>query len=73
MTILFADAGGAKLAGRDKMVAALQRLAQNHGQSTLPGQIQAFGISGAMGHGLRRLMMSHPPLEERIDALKRGA
>jgi heat shock protein HtpX len=68
-----ADAGGAKLAGRDKMVAALQRLSQNHGQSTLPGQIQAFGISGAVGHGLRRLMMSHPPLEERIDALRRAA
>ncbi len=65
-----ADAGGAQLAGRDKMVAALQRLSQNHGHSTLPGQIQAFGISGAVGHGLRRLMMSHPPLEERIQRLR---
>ena len=68
-----ADAGGAKLAGRDKMVAALQRLSQTYGHSTLPGQIQAFGISGAVGHGLRRLMMSHPPLEERIEALRRAA
>jgi heat shock protein HtpX len=67
-----ADAGGAQLAGRDKMVAALQRLSQTYGHSTLPGQIQAFGISGAVGHGLRRLMMSHPPLEERIDALRRA-
>ena len=67
-----ADAGGARLAGRDKMVAALQRLALNHGQSTLPGQIQAFGISGAVGHGLRRLMLSHPPLEERIQRLRQG-
>ena len=68
-----ADAGGAKLAGRDKMVAALQRLSQTYGHSSLPSQIQAFGISGAVGHGLRRLMMSHPPLEERIDALRRAA
>lgn len=66
-----ADAGGASLAGRDKMVAALQRLAQNHGENTLPKQVAAFGISGAVGHGLRRLMMSHPPLEERIAALRR--
>jgi heat shock protein HtpX len=66
-----ADAGGASLAGRDKMVAALQRLAQNHEQNTLPKQIAAFGISGAVGHGMRRLLMSHPPLEERIAALRR--
>ena len=67
-----ADAGGAKLAGRDKMIAALQRLSLNHGQSTLPSQIQAFGISGAIGHGLGRLMMSHPPLEERIQRLRQA-
>ncbi|MGV8941536.1 MAG: protease HtpX [Lysobacter sp.] len=66
-----ADAGGASLAGRDKMVAALQRLAQNHEQNTLPKQVAAFGISGAVGHGMRRLLMSHPPLEERIAALRR--
>ncbi len=65
-----ADAGGASLAGRDKMVAALERLAQNHGQNSLPKQIAAFGISGAVGHGLKRLLMSHPPLEERIVALR---
>jgi heat shock protein HtpX len=65
-----ADAGGAQLAGREKMIAALQRLSQTYGHSTLPGQIQAFGISGAVGHGLRRLMMSHPPLEERILRLR---
>jgi heat shock protein HtpX len=33
----------------------------------------AFGISGHIGHGLKRLFMTHPPLEERIAALKRGA
>jgi heat shock protein HtpX len=65
-----ADAGGATLAGRDKMIAALERLAQNHGQTTLPKQVAAFGISGGTGGGLRRLLMSHPPLDERIKALR---
>ena len=65
-----ADAGGASLAGRDKMIAALQRLGQTYGHSTLPSQVEAFGISGAVGHGLRRLFLSHPPLEERIQALR---
>ena len=48
-----ADAGGAKLAGRQKMIGALERLAQNHGQSTLARS--AFGISGAVAHGLKNL------------------
>jgi len=65
-----ADAGGAALAGRHKMIAALERLALNQGANTLPKQIAAFGISGGMGHGLKRLLMSHPPLEERIAALR---
>lgn len=65
-----ADIGGATLAGKEKMIAALQRLGQNHGVSTLPKQVEAFGISGAMAHGLRKLLMSHPPLEERIAALR---
>jgi heat shock protein HtpX len=65
-----ADAGGASLAGRNKMIAALERLAQNHGVSTLPKQVAAFGISGGNGGGLRRLLMSHPPLDERIAALR---
>ncbi|MCL6619605.1 protease HtpX [Thermomonas hydrothermalis] len=65
-----ADAGGAALAGRHKMIAALERLAEMHGASTLPKQIAAFGISGGMGHGLARLLMSHPPIEERIEALR---
>ncbi|MBP6798714.1 MAG: protease HtpX, partial [Luteimonas sp.] len=58
------------LAGKPKMIAALERLAQNHGQNTLPKQIAAFGISGGIGHGLRKLLMSHPPLEQRIAALR---
>ena len=64
-----ADTGGATLAGRDKMIAALERLAQNHGESTLPKQMAAFGISGG-SLGLGRLLMSHPPLAERIAALR---
>ena len=65
-----ADAGGAQLAGRHKMIAALEKLALNHGHSTLPTQIAAFGIAGGMGEGLRRLFLSHPPLAERIAALR---
>ena len=65
-----ADAGGAHLAGRRKMIAALERLSQNHGQSTLPAQMEAFGIAGGVGQGLRKLFMSHPPLAERIAALR---
>ena len=65
-----ADAGGAQLAGRQKMIAALERLSQNHGQSTLPAQVEAFGIAGGMGQGLRKLFLSHPPLPERIAALR---
>lgn len=61
-----ADAGGAQLAGRQRMIAALQRLSLAHGDNTLPRTIQAFGISGGAHLGLRRLLMSHPPLEERI-------
>jgi len=67
-----ADAGGASLAGREKMVSALERLRSSVAQPHLPDQLAAFGISGNVGHGLRRLFMTHPPLEERIEALKRG-
>ncbi|HQY81295.1 protease HtpX [Thermomonas sp.] len=68
-----ADAGAATLAGRHKMIAALERLAQTHGHSSLPKQVAAFGISGGDGGGLKRLLMSHPPLEERIAALRNAA
>lgn len=63
-----ADAGGANLAGREKMIAALERLKINHEQATLPEKMAAFGISG--GHGFTRLLMTHPPLDERIAALR---
>ena len=65
-----ADDGGARLAGRQKMIAALERLAGNQGQSTLPAQVEAFGIAGGIGQGMRKLFMSHPPLAERIAALR---
>jgi heat shock protein HtpX len=63
-----ADAGGARLAGREKMIAALRRLASGE-QHDLPQQMAAFGISGTRPAGFRRFFMSHPPLEERIAAL----
>jgi len=68
-----ADAGGARLAGRGKMIAALERLRQLHEPSQLPSQMAAFGINGGLGDGLRKLLMTHPPLEERIEALRRRA
>lgn len=65
-----ADAGGANLAGRQKMIAALQRLQQNQAED-LPGELAAFGINGGRPSGLRALFMSHPPLEDRIAALQK--
>ena len=67
-----ADAGGAKLAGRQSMISALQGLQRVHQPAELPEALQAFGIAGGPAGGLRRLFMSHPPLEERIAALQRG-
>jgi heat shock protein HtpX len=65
-----ADAGGASLAGRGKMIGALQALQRQHDPHDLPGEFAAFGISGGIGDGIKRLFMSHPPLEERIAALQ---
>lgn len=63
-----ADSGGASLAGRGNMIAALESLkASTPGQ--LPEHMQAFGISAGPGR-FGRLFMSHPPLEERIAALR---
>lgn len=66
-----ADEGGARLAGRERMISALERLSQTYGETTLPRQVQAFGISGHVARGLSRLFMTHPPLPERIEALRR--
>ncbi len=67
-----ADAGGASLAGREKMIAALQRLKVASGQTQLPDQLVAFGISGSVKEGLGRLLRTHPSLDDRIAALRRG-
>jgi len=64
-----ADAGGAALAGRGKMIAALERLKAAYEPSHLPDQMAAFGIASP-GGGLAKLMSSHPPLEDRIAALR---
>ncbi|WP_439496092.1 protease HtpX [Bosea sp. (in: a-proteobacteria)] len=64
-----ADRGGAELAGRRPMIAALHRLAALH-PGPLPDKMAAFGIAGGAGGGLKRLFMTHPPLKERIAALE---
>ena len=63
-----ADSGGATLAGKQKMIAALQKLQGNQMESQLDGQLTAFGISGK--RGMSEMFMSHPPLEKRIAALR---
>lgn len=67
-----ADEGGAKAAGTGNMIAALERLKAGTNEP-LPGQFNAFGIGGGAGAGLKKLFMSHPPLEERIEALRGSA
>ena len=65
-----ADYGGAHLAGKENMIAALERLNMQHA-APLPEKMAAFGIAGGGGaSGFKRLFMTHPPLEERIAALK---
>jgi len=67
-----ADAGGAHLTSNRKMADALRRLQTAGEPQDLPsGEFAAFGISGGIGDGLKRLFMSHPPLEERIAVLQR--
>jgi heat shock protein HtpX len=68
-----ADAGGARLAGTPNMVGALEVLqaeVRRRQPAGLPQQMQAFGISAGVPTGFKRLFMSHPPLEERIAALR---
>lgn len=67
-----ADAGGAKLAGSHKMIAALEKLKRNQEGSQLPDQLTAFGISGVRKSKFGELFLSHPPLEQRIAALEQA-
>jgi heat shock protein HtpX len=67
-----ADAGGASLASRGKMIAALEALKRAHEPTQLPSQLSAMGISGGGAQGLKKLFLSHPPLEERIEVLRAG-
>jgi heat shock protein HtpX len=68
-----ADAGGARLAGRNKMIGALRALQGAQAPANLPESLEAFGISSGPRIGLRKLLMSHPPLEVRIKALQESA
>lgn len=66
-----ADAGGAALAGKEKMIAALQRLQQSQQEATaMPNELAAFGINAGLKHGIAAALMTHPPLERRILALQ---
>jgi len=68
-----ADAGGAHLAGAGNMIAALESL-KNSSIQPLDGQMKAFGIAGKPSrNSLKILFMTHPPLDDRIEALKRSA
>ena len=66
-----ADEAGAQLAGTGAMIAALQRLRAEQGVPVeMPSSMAAFGINGGLKNGLAGLFMTHPPLEERIEALR---
>jgi heat shock protein HtpX len=65
-----ADAGGARLAGREKMISALERLKTVSDPQPLPEQMASLGISG--GRSFARFFSTHPPLDDRIEALRRG-
>ena len=65
-----ADAGSAAINGREPMINALARLERGM-PAELPESLEAFGISGGKREGIRRLFMSHPPIPERIEALRK--
>jgi heat shock protein HtpX len=67
-----ADAGGARLAGASSMIGALEALKRVHTPAALPEKMAAFGIRSGAPHGWQKLFMTHPPLEERIAALKQS-
>ncbi|WP_076791167.1 protease HtpX [Chlorobium sp. KB01] len=65
-----ADAGAATLAGREKMIAALEKLQLTQRATVMPAQLAAFAISGNPASGLKKLFATHPSLEERIASLR---
>lgn len=66
-----ADDMGAQLAGNHAMISALQRLKAEQGQpDQMPDELVAFGINGGLKKGIAALFASHPPLDDRIDALR---
>ncbi len=65
-----ADRGGADLAGTGNMIGALEALKSSHGEPAMPPQMRAFGINGGRPNGFAQLFMSHPPLDDRIAALR---
>ncbi len=65
-----ADAAGAYLAGRANMIGALEALQRSVEPEHMPEQLEAMGIAGVRKGGLRRLFASHPPMEDRIAALR---
>ena len=68
-----ADIAGAQLAGRNAMISALARLKQESGMpDQMPDNLQAFGINRGARGGLSALFMTHPPLEQRIEALQKA-
>lgn len=67
-----ADEGGAKLAGKQKMISALRKLQQQSSPQAMPDEMAAFGINGGLASGIKKLFMTHPPLEERILALEKN-
>jgi heat shock protein HtpX len=67
-----ADAGGAHLAGSRPMIGALEALKRVQSPKPLPQQFASFGINGGIAQGLQKLMMSHPPLDERIAVLEKS-
>ena len=68
-----ADFGGGQLAGKQKMIAALQRLKSQYESSALPKSLAALGISGEQGIGLKELFSTHPSLDDRIARLQQSA
>jgi len=66
-----ADAGSGQLTSNRQMVSALQALQRQHTEDSLPDEVAAFGIRSSTASGVRKLFSSHPPLEDRIAALRR--